>query len=240
MGAFAHSMSSVRLRRALRATYRLIANSAAAPLLQAPVVERGRRRLTATYVALEDVVEILGVLNARGVHAWLVGGWACDALLGEQSRPHSDIDLVIPDLAAPRAVEVLRRRGFAIYERRPAGLLSSALELIDRRRRRVALHLVDLDQGGRGDWERAIRTAGKAIGQDCRELFATGYLGGRALPCVSAAAQLVLHTGYPPGVEDRHNVRLLCERFSLRLPPGYPASGTTALLIPVPEAELVF
>ena len=35
-------------------------------------------------------------------------------------------------------------------------------------------------------------------------------------------------------------MRLSSEHFSLRLPPGYPASGTTALLIPVPEAEPVF
>jgi hypothetical protein len=34
-----------------------------------------------------DVVEILDRLDAAGVEAWLDGGWAVDAVLGEQTRP---------------------------------------------------------------------------------------------------------------------------------------------------------
>src|SRR5437588_1374002 len=127
----ARVLNSVRLRRALRATYWLLANSAAAPLLRAPIVQRGRRRMTTTHVSRGDVIEVLGLLEAAQVTTWLAGGWACDALVGGQTREHSDLDLVVPDAHAPRAFEALRRRGFSIYERRHAGLLNCAVELID-------------------------------------------------------------------------------------------------------------
>src|SRR5438105_4430241 len=129
----------------------------------------------------------------------MAGGWACEALVGEQSREHADLELVVPDAQAPRAFEALQRRGFSIYERRQAALLNCAVELIDRSRRRIALHLVEVDGAGRGDWSRSLRAAGAAVGQECQELFGTGGLDGRRVRCMSAAAQLVLHTGYPPG-----------------------------------------
>jgi len=33
--------------------------------------------------------------------------------------------------------------------------------------------------------------------------------------------QLRHHLGYPPDENDRHDLRLLAERFALSLPPGY-------------------
>lgn len=53
-----------------------------------------------------SVTELLGRLQAAGVLAWVDGGWGVDALLGVQTRPHSDLDLVIPrpHLAAARQV----------------------------------------------------------------------------------------------------------------------------------------
>lgn len=42
-----------------------------------------------------DVIMIINALAAAGVDAWLDGGWGVDALVGEQTRPHDDLDLVI-------------------------------------------------------------------------------------------------------------------------------------------------
>jgi hypothetical protein len=39
--------------------------------------------------------------------------------------------------------------------------------------------------------------------------------------CLSAALQVAHHTGYPPDEKDRHDVRLLHERFGLDLPPKF-------------------
>ena len=42
-----------------------------------------------------DASRILGQLEAAGLVVWLDGGWGVDALLGRQTRPHQDLDLVI-------------------------------------------------------------------------------------------------------------------------------------------------
>lgn len=42
-----------------------------------------------------DVQAVLAALDAAGVPTWLDGGWGIDALVGRQTRPHSDLDLVI-------------------------------------------------------------------------------------------------------------------------------------------------
>ena len=36
------------------------------------------------------------MLQSAGVRVWLDGGWSVDALLGEQTRPHADLDLAVP------------------------------------------------------------------------------------------------------------------------------------------------
>jgi hypothetical protein len=45
--------------------------------------------------AADDVVRILGRLEEAQIDAWLHGGWGVDALLGKQTRPHEDLDLIV-------------------------------------------------------------------------------------------------------------------------------------------------
>ncbi|WP_445256543.1 nucleotidyltransferase domain-containing protein [Nocardioides aurantiacus] len=43
---------------------------------------------------LQDLVDLLDALDDLGAAYWLDGGWGVDALLGDQTRPHGDVDLV--------------------------------------------------------------------------------------------------------------------------------------------------
>src|SRR6266700_6998743 len=43
-----------------------------------------------------DVLEIVDLLERVGVEPWVNSGWGVDALLGEQTRPHEDLDLPPP------------------------------------------------------------------------------------------------------------------------------------------------
>jgi lincosamide nucleotidyltransferase A/C/D/E len=42
-----------------------------------------------------DVLDVLERLDAAGIEWWIDGGWGVDALLGEETRPHDDLDLVV-------------------------------------------------------------------------------------------------------------------------------------------------
>jgi len=43
----------------------------------------------------EDAAELYSLLVDQGVGLWVDGGWGVDALLGEQTRPHKDLDIFV-------------------------------------------------------------------------------------------------------------------------------------------------
>lgn len=51
------------------------------------------------------VLEVIDRLVESGIAVWIDGGWGVDALVGQQTRPHTDLDLVIAqaDCSAGRA-----------------------------------------------------------------------------------------------------------------------------------------
>ena len=64
----------------------------------------------------ETVLELVDLLKSAGIEVWLDGGWGVDALLGYQSRPHDDLDVVVDLNHLPRLREVLGSRGFELSE----------------------------------------------------------------------------------------------------------------------------
>ena len=59
-----------------------------------------------------DVVALLRLLAEHRIEVWVDGGWGVDALLGEQTRPHSDVDIAIRHDDVPRLRELLEARGY--------------------------------------------------------------------------------------------------------------------------------
>jgi lincosamide nucleotidyltransferase A/C/D/E len=69
-----------------------------------------------------DVLHVIDLLKAAGVPVWVDGGWGVDALLGEQTRLHDDLDL---DLALEhrdlvRFLQAMGDAGFPTTARRRA------------------------------------------------------------------------------------------------------------------------
>ena len=54
-----------------------------------------------------DVLKLLDALNANHLRVWLDGGWGVDALIGEETRQHGDVDLVIELEALPDVLQTL-------------------------------------------------------------------------------------------------------------------------------------
>jgi lincosamide nucleotidyltransferase A/C/D/E len=63
-------------------------------------------------MTVTDVIEVLDCLKQAGIHVCVDGGWGVDALVGEQTRDHSDLDLALDgdDLHAAR--QRLEEQGF--------------------------------------------------------------------------------------------------------------------------------
>lgn len=85
-------------------------------------------------------------LDKRDVRSWVDGGWGVDALVGQQTRPHDDLDLVIELADSDRAAAALSELGYTLYEdARPTKFV-----LRDERDRRVDFHTVTFDAEGGG------------------------------------------------------------------------------------------
>lgn len=164
----------------------------------------------------ESAVELLKALEAGGVLACVGGGWAVDALIGEQTRDHSDLDLWLPAAHLELLIPVLGADGLdrllPVPGDRPWNFV-----VHDGARRRVDLHLYESLPSGHLHYGNV--TGGHVIPSSA--LAGHGVIAGRVVRCEAPEWALRCHTGYPPRAVDHHDVPLLCARFGLDLPETY-------------------
>jgi lincosamide nucleotidyltransferase A/C/D/E len=169
--------------------------------------EAQRRNVTA-----ERVLELLAVLRSGGVEAALDGGWGVDALLGNETRPHEDLDLVVALSDVPRIRAALRPLGFAPHEDHlPVRFV------LRRNAEQLDFHTVTFDPEGGG----VQPQPGGGAFRYPPEGFVWGSVRGAAVPCISAPVQVLCHLGYEPTAKDAHDVLLLCRTFGLDVPQAY-------------------
>jgi lincosamide nucleotidyltransferase A/C/D/E len=104
---------------------------------------------------------------------WLDGGWA---LLGEETRRHDDVDLVVEREALPQVLEILGPLGFPVAEDH------SPVRVVRRSDRggQVDLHPVTFAEDGTGGLAGALPD-----GSDCPDPargFGEGRILGRVFP----------------------------------------------------------
>ena len=161
----------------------------------------------------EAVLSILAALEREDVEYCLSGGWAVDALLGEQTREHSDLDLWLPAAHLGRLFIAFARIGldriFPWPGDRPWNFV-----LHDGRGLRVDLHLYETLDGGTIHYGSAI----EPFEFPAAALSGSGSILGVAVRCELAEWTLRWHTGYPPREVDRHDVARLVERFGFEVP----------------------
>ncbi|HVX17460.1 MAG TPA: hypothetical protein VHA73_05450 [Acidimicrobiales bacterium] len=141
---------------------------------------------------LGDVLRVLGALRGAGLAVWLDGGYGVDALLGTQTRDHSDLDIVIELAHVNDVRDALNRLGFSLAE----DYLPTRAVLRAADGRSIDLHPVTFDEHGTG-WQHAA----SPHGTDCpypAEGFGEGRVTGDAVPCLTATLQVAHHSGYPP------------------------------------------
>ena len=61
-----------------------------------------------TRMTSDAVVEFLGLMEASSIEVCLDGGWGIDALLGEQTREHADLDIILRVEDVPRLLAATR------------------------------------------------------------------------------------------------------------------------------------
>lgn len=60
----------------------------------------------------EDAAGLIQLLEQHGVEVYVDGGWAVDALLGQQTRTHQDLDIALPQRHVAKLRDLLSNRGY--------------------------------------------------------------------------------------------------------------------------------
>lgn len=154
-----------------------------------------------------DVIDSYDALTAQGIAIWIDGGWCVDALLGRQTRDHTDLDIAVrrDDERAARAV--LLSLGFVAAARDDSSEWNYAM--VDALSRSVDVHVFDYDERGRNTYGAAYPRG---------SLNGTGMLAGREVRCVAAKWMFAFKTAYPPSDKDLHDVNALAEKYGFPVP----------------------
>jgi len=96
----------------------------------------------------KDVVELYKCLVQNNIKIWLDGGWGVDALLGQQTRLHSDLDIIIESRHLELLSKILKSRGYKEIPRDDSS--SWNFILADAFGHEVDIHVVDFDVHGHG------------------------------------------------------------------------------------------
>ncbi|GAA2696313.1 MULTISPECIES: nucleotidyltransferase domain-containing protein [Actinosynnema] len=153
-----------------------------------------------------DVLAVLDLAEAAGARLRVDGGWGVDALLGEQTRPHGDLDVVVEKRFLGAFLGALEGAGFARVGE-PGAVAWNFL--VARGGVVVDLHVVELDAEGRG----VLGPAERGVAYPAGSLRGRGVVGGREVDCVAAEWAVRFHDQYTGDADDRADVRALCARF---------------------------
>jgi lincosamide nucleotidyltransferase A/C/D/E len=152
---------------------------------------------------------------------WLEGGWGVDALVGHQTRWHSDLDIIIAASDTSRLVTYLATADFQPAARPHTTPWSFSLD--DGKRWVVDVHAVEFDEAGNGSCGPNRVYPAEALRGRVR------YEGNRYQPvqCVTAKWQVRFHTGYVLDEDDGKDMLALRKRFRVKLPPEYEQFADT-------------
>ncbi|CAM5258858.1 Lincosamide resistance protein [Streptomyces tendae] len=156
----------------------------------------------------DDVLSILTVLRRVGVDIWIGGGWGIDALVGKQTRPHRDLDLMHRECQEPAAVAALVDAGFVeTLDWRPVRFVVTGP-----RGQEIDLHPLVFAADGSAVQASPDPEQPFTYPASC---FVTGTILGSTVPCLSPEQQVYFHQGYEPADHDRHDMAQLRQAFGI-------------------------
>lgn len=158
----------------------------------------------------EKVIELLKLFADHGIDTVVDGGWGVDALLGEQTRPHDDLDIAIPHKDVPKLRKLLTGRGFRDVPRDDTRECNFVLG--DEFGNLVDVHSYTFDEDGNNIF---------GVEYLPEHLTGEGTINGYKVKCISPETAVEFHTGYELDENDFRDVQALCERFKIPLPSEY-------------------
>ncbi len=164
------------------------------------------------------VVAFVRLMEANGITVWIDGGWGVDALLGEQTRAHDDLDIAIQEQEVASLRSLLEARGYRDVPRDDTSAWNFVLG--NDADERVDVHVVVIDAQGNGIYG----PPENGLMYPAGSLDGTGSILGLPVRCIAPEHMVQFHTGYKLRPQDYHDVVALCQRFGIEYPREYQQS----------------
>jgi len=158
----------------------------------------------------KDVVELIKTFTDAGVAVWIDGGWGVDALIGRQTREHTDLDVAVHRKDTPGIRGLLEHIGYREIKRADSSEYIYFMQ--NEAGNGVDIHTFAYDVNGHNTY---------GVKYPFGSLAGTGTIGGRQVNCISPAFMLCFKTGYEPKEKDILDVQALCKAFGFDLPCRY-------------------
>ena len=159
---------------------------------------------------IQDVVEIVSLFEDAGMLVVIDGGWAVDALLGQQTRVHEDLDVAVLHADVPKMRALLSERGFVDVPRDDTWECNFVMG--DANGRLIDFHSCTFDEEEQNVF---------GVAYEWEAWQGEGVIGGRKVRCIEPKILVDYHSGYEVDANDFHDVKLLCEKFGLAIPKDF-------------------
>ena len=163
----------------------------------------------------EDVINIYKKLDSFGLIIWLDGGWGVDALLGEETRLHDDLDIIIQEKDVLALSELLAIQGYIKLQREDT--TDWNFILVNDHCHEIDVHVIVFDNNGNGIYG----PVEKNIYYPVQSFKGKGYVNALFVRCLTPEYQIVSHTGYKIRDKDIKDVMALCKKFNIKIPKEY-------------------
>lgn len=149
----------------------------------------------------ENLTDVLNLLEDLNVKYWVDGGWGVDILTGKQNRDHRDIDIDFDSKFEEVLLDALKNRGYKIT----TDWSPSRIELHHPELGYLDIHPLIINEDG------SAKQADPHGGWYHFEAnwFSYSLFEGRIIPCISAEAQKLFHSGYELREVDNIDIKNL-------------------------------
>ena len=158
----------------------------------------------------DAAVQLMQLFDQHHIEVVVDGGWGVDALLGTQTRPHSDLDIALQHQDVPKLRALLEARGYKDVPRDDTRDCNFVMG--DDQGHEVDFHSYTFDAQG---------TLVFGVEYPLESLTGSGSIQGYPVKCITAAWMVQFHTGYALDEDDYRDVAALCQRFGIALPPEH-------------------
>ena len=171
------------------------------------------RRHQIDFMTFDNVHWFLDLFDELGIDVWIDGGWGVDALLGECTRDHQDLDIIITWADAAILTKALSALNFVDVHTDDRSDRNFVMGHPSHGR--IDFHVIERTEDGGAiygpgeiDW---IITKS--------ELAAVGTLDGRLVRCLSVDYQVRSHAGYALQAKDFADLDALQRKYGVKLLP---------------------